>query len=407
MFNFLDGEFFGSILCKLRTLYCTVRGASSMKIKKCLIMILFLLLFPRHGNAIVIPELPKEEDLPTFLNRVFEARTQLLINQEPDTIAKFYKNTDRISRFAFQQEVRRSKYIHAWATYRGVDFTKVENKIRIINTKVKGDAMRVFLINTLQLTYEYANPTMAPQLFGVGTRHYMSLKRNNGSWYIVRDWYSDPIEEDPTTIPANSIKGFPNRNLIQPTQKDEVKTTWKPRHFQRDKAVAYADKYAGAAWGAGNNHSYNPKYQDYTGLGGDCTNFASQVIGDPIEGGSLPMTGSWRYYYGSGASQTWVQTDSFKDFILYSGYGRLIAKGTFSDVVKPTSRFANGAISQLKPGDLIGYEMKGDVDHFCIVTGYDVNGYPLVNSHTGDRFHVPFDLGWDKYTKYLLIHIRD
>jgi hypothetical protein len=41
----------------------------------------------------------------------------------------------------------------------------------------------------------------------------------------------------------------------------------------------------------------------------------------------------------------------------------------FSDVVKPTNRFPNGAISQLKPGDLIGYEMKGDVDHFCIVTG--------------------------------------
>jgi hypothetical protein len=377
-----------------------------MKIKKCLIMFLFLFLFAPHAIAIDIPELPIENDLSTFLTRLFDARTHLLINQEPDTIAQFYKSTERISRSAFQQEVRRSKYIHAWATYRGIDFTKGENKIRIINIKKVGDTIRVFLINTLHLTYEYPNPIFAPQSFGVGTRHYMSLKRNNESWYIVRDWYSDPIEEDPNTIPANSVKGFPNRNLIKPTQKNQEKTSRKTRKFQRDKAVAYADKYAGAAWGAGNNNRYNPKYRDYTGLGGDCTNFTSQVIGDPTEGGGLPMTGAWRYYYGS-ASQTWVQTDSFKNFILYSGYGRLIAKGTFSEVVKPTSRFANGAISQLKPGDLIGYEMNGDVDHFCIVTGYDVNGYPLVNSHTGDRFHVPFDLGWDKYTKYLLIHIRD
>lgn len=371
-------------------------------------MFLCLFLFSPLAGATNTLELPNEEDLPTFLNRLFEARTQLLINQEPDTIAQFYKTTDRISRFAFQLEVRRSKYIHAWATYRGIDFTKGENKVRIVNAKVNGDTIRVFLINTLQLTYEYPNPAMEPQLFGVGTRHYILLKRNNRSWYIVRDWYSDPIEEDPGTIPANSVKGFPNRNIIQPAQKTELKTSgWKARHFQRSKAVAYADKYAGAAWGAGNNHSYNPKYRDYTNLGGDCTNFASQVVGDPKEGGGLPTTGAWRYHYGSGGSQTWVQTDSFKNFILYSGYGRLVTKGTFSEVVKPTSRFANGAISQLKPGDLIGYEMKGDVDHFCIVTGYDVNGYPLVNSHTGDRFHVPFDLGWDKYTKYLLIHIQD
>ena len=50
--------------------------------------------------------------------------------------------------------------------------------------------------------------------------------------------------------------------------------------------------------------------------------------------------------------------------------------------------------------------MQGDVDHFSVVVGYDNQGYPLVNSHTADRYRVPFDLGWDKHTKYLLIHIQ-
>ena len=119
------------------------------------------------------------------------------------------------------------------------------------------------------------------------------------------------------------------------------------------------------------------------------------------------MTGHWRYDFGVGGSPTWVQTDLFKTFTLSSGYGQLMAKGMFKDMVKHTSRFPNGAIYQLKPGDFIAYEINGDVVHFSIVTGYDVNGYPLVNSHTGDRYHVPFDLGWDKYTNFLLIHIRD
>lgn len=130
-------------------------------------------------------------------------------------------------------------------------------------------------------------------------------------------------------------------------------------------------------------------------------------MGDPKEGGGLHMTGHWRYDFGSGASPAWVQANLFKNFILYRGYGQFIAKGTFADIVKPTLRFSNGTISQLKPGDLIGYEINGYLGHFSIVTGYDVNGYPFVNSHTGDRYHVPFDLGWDKYTNFLLIHIRD
>jgi len=140
--------------------------------------------------------------------------------------------------------------------------------------------------------------------------------------------------------------------------------------------------------------------------GGDCTNFASQVIGDPKEGGGLPMTRNWRYFYGKEGSESWIRTDSFKHFLIRSGYGKVIASGGFQDIVRPTAKFPHGAVSQLLPGDLIAFVMHGDVDHFSVVVGFDHQGYPLVNSHTADRYRVPFDLGWDKYTKYLLIHIQ-
>ena len=196
---------------------------------------------------------------------------------------------------------------------------------------------------------------------------------------------------------------------MEDNESDQIAETGAKRpRYNREKAVAYANKYAGAAWGAGNNHRYNPKYQDYHYQGGDCTNFASQVIGDPEEGGGLPMTRTWRYYKHQGGSVAWVQTDAFKRFLLNSGYGQVIGYGYFSDLTKPNSRHPNGAIAKIQPGDLIGYEMrKGDVDHFSVVVGKDANGYPLVNSHTGDRFQVPWDIGWDKYTRFVFIHIRD
>ncbi|WP_367760500.1 amidase domain-containing protein [Ammoniphilus sp. 3BR4] len=177
--------------------------------------------------------------------------------------------------------------------------------------------------------------------------------------------------------------------------------------YNRKRAVIYANKYAGSAWGAGNRNQYNDRYRDYTDEGGDCTNFASQVIGDPIEGGGLQMLPNWHFSPQSGGTVSWIRTDSFKDFLLYGGYGQLIASGYFEDVTKPTPSFPKGAIHELKPGDLIGYEMKGDLDHFSIVVGTDDHGYLLVNSYTWDRYRMPWDIGWDNKTKFWLIQIKD
>ena len=40
-------------------------------------------------------------------------------------------------------------------------------------------------------------------------------------------------------------------------------------------------------------------------------------------------------------------------------------------------------------------------------TGFNSHGYPLVNTHTIDRYHVTWDLGWgDKNIKFYLIHVK-
>ena len=54
---------------------------------------------------------------------------------------------------------------------------------------------------------------------------------------------------------------------------------------------------------------------------------------------------------------------------------------------------------------MIGYGMGGEIEHVAIVVGWDSNGYPLVNSHTVDRYHCPWDMGYDKKTIYYLFHV--
>lgn len=369
-----------------------------------LLCFLFFGLFSQGVHASEKKTLYDPEVSP-YLDKLFDARTKLLVTNKPEQITNFYLMNERASGFALQHEMVRSKYLNSWAQKRGVKLINALGNIRVARITKIGDVAKVFLYDTLKITYIYPDTPDQPQSFGIGTRHSIKLKKIKDQWFVAREWYLDPIEEDSNFIPSDLGKDKSKQPVYYPQDESSKVYSNKQRRYNREKAVIYAIKYAGAAWGAGNNHRYNPKYRDYTYLGGDCTSFSSQVIGDAKEGGGLPMGRGWHYY--GGGSKTWVHTDSFKHFLLSSGYGRLIARGTFSEVQKSTSRNPMGALAKLQPGDLIGYDFNGDIDHFSVVVGRDNHGYVLVNSHTGDRNQVPWDLGWDKSTRFVLIHMND
>lgn len=341
----------------------------------------------------------QEDELRSFLTNLFEARSSFLADDKGAHIEPFYDSGISSSLHAYHVELNRKQYLQAWGHARGIHITDAKSSIRINRLKLTGDTAVVSLAHSQQLNYMYTSRILLPQSFGIGTWHAITLTKRGGNWKVLKEWYLDPLEENPRLIAKlnGDYTQFP----------DTHNQTGSGNRYNRQKAVAYANKYAGAAWGAGNNGRYNPKYVNYNVKGGDCTNFASQVLGDPEEGGGLRMTGPWRYRYAAGGSKTWVQTDSFKNFLIRSGYGKIIATGYFADVSLPSGSFPKGAFAELMPGDLIAHVIRNDVDHFSVVTGFDDNGYPLVNSHTADRFRAPFDLGWDKYTKYILIHIND
>ena len=126
-----------------------------------------------------------------------------------------------------------------------------------------------------------------------------------------------------------------------------------------------------------------------------CANFASQCL---YESNVFRKTSSWNVDKKS-ATRAWCNAQGFKDYLLWSGRASLISRGSFSQVYKNAYK--------LLPGDIIAYEKKGKVTHISIVTGLDSKGYPLVNSHTTDRFHVPWDLGWSNSNiKFWIVRVH-
>lgn len=367
-------------------------------------MILFNLLCISHNvSAATSYASIDQNELKSEVERIYNERSAALVSGDISSLKPLFDTSQKYGRWALEHEIKRVQYLNEWAKERDITFGKIESTVRIKKIYPQGNITKVALQESYKFDYVYSDDENSPvNSFGVGIRHTASLIKKNEKWVIYNDWYTDCFEDALHNYTADVPQSSTTQTPIPDINKTfEVGTIYR-RSYDRQKAVAYADKYCGAAWGSGNNFKYNKKYNDYNGIGGDCTNYASQVLGDK-EGGGLPIGGGW-----TPGSSAWANADGLKNYLVYSGRGSVISIGTFKQLTKPSETLPKGAIGKLQLGDLVAYEKgRGNIDHFAVVTGFDSHGYPLVNSHTTDRYHVPWDLGWgDSKIRFFLIHIN-
>lgn len=355
-----------------------------------------------NSKAFAFTHETPENEMKPIIEELYNITSNAFVSGNLTILKPLFDLSKKQGRWSLEHEVRRVKYLKDWAKKRDIRFINVESSVRIKRTVNKGNILRFALEESYKFDYIYTkDPIPEINSFGVGIRHALSLINKNGKWIIFSDWYTDCFEDAMGSYSGRITTEsaiMPDDSYLALSQRSLSNTSY---GYNRQKAVEYADKYCGAAWGSGNNYKYNRKYSDYNGMGGDCTNYISQVLGDK-EGGGLKQSGGW--YPGA---HSWSNVDGLKDHILGSGKGYVISKGTFEELTKKGANYPDGIISKLMSGDLICFVKKGDPDHFAVVTGRDSHGYPLVNSHTTDRYHVPWDLGWgNKNIKFILVHIN-
>lgn len=163
--------------------------------------------------------------------------------------------------------------------------------------------------------------------------------------------------------------------------------------YDRNKAVAYADKYY---------HERNPLWYNFTDEGGNCQNYASQCM---MEGGiALDYFGEeqWKCYVEDpnyepeineeetayGRTRSWVNVGYFYNYAKWNE-----GKGMVAD--------ANVNLYYAQPGDIIIVGNNG-LSHTVIVSKV-VDGHILVNSNSIDMKDYPVEAY--TYTTIMLIKI--
>lgn len=357
-----------------------------MKRRLAIFLLLFVSMLAGTAPANGAPNSPV--DLTPRLQEIYETRARLLLwGGDPSALAPDYQTGSRTADWALSHEKGKFTYMQQWSKNRGVRLVEATPRIRVQYLGGNADRARYYVAQVLTLAYVYPGEEILNR-FGVGTRHVVELRRQNDRWVISLEWYTDPLGDDtevpdvaPALVPGPLLPGQqPSSPVAQAARKG----------YDREGAVKYADTYCGLAWGCANDNRYNPRYRDYSGVGGDCTNFVSQAL---QQGGGLRVP-------------QFTRVENLVSHLQYTGLGSITYRETFQQLWKRARNAEQGFHSLLRLGDLIAYQEKGKLEHFAIVTGFDSRGYPLINSHTADRYHVPFDLGWDRKTVYWLIRMR-
>lgn len=351
----------------------------------------FILLFPL--SFIDSPKVKAEEvslnkiQMADIIQQIYMNRNTAMLEKDVEGIEAYYDKNTRYGLWAYQHEEKKMKYLHNWAEKQGVTFSAIMPKVVIRTLKGNESKISANLICSTEYRYFYEGKPQEENRFKIGTYHIISLAKQAEGWIITKEWYTDPFAD---SLNLENIKADAIREFILSQSAREIS-----QQQRRLSAVAYADQYCGAASEDYYGFKYNRKYKDHNPLGGDCANFASQIL---YEGAKFRKNGTWNYD-GTTGSKAWVNAQAFKNYMVGSGRASVIAHGNYERVYK--------ASYKLQPGDFVAYEKKGKITHISVVTGADTNGYSFVNCHNTDRYRVPWDLGWsNKSIKFWLIRVH-
>ena len=156
--------------------------------------------------------------------------------------------------------------------------------------------------------------------------------------------------------------------------------------YDRNAAVAYAHQWA---------FKRNPAYMNFTGIGGDCTNFVSQCL----HAGGAPMNYApdigWYYSSPQNRAAAWTGVEHLHHFLTGQR-----TQGPYAVPMRP---------ELLLIGDIVQLSFRPDVfSHTVIIVatkGTDNLRDILVAAHTDDSDYRPLSTYWAIARRFLHIEV--
>lgn len=234
-----------------------------------------------------------------------------------------------------------------------IESSETQDYVFIIKKSSKGNII-------LDLCNKELNPTLYDKLLAIDSNYFNKNSQSRSLKERSRIEYFENLYKNIDKLAMEFHKSF---TLYRSNYNDSPRGTYNPLA-----AVRYARKYA---------LNYNPEYNSYGGIGGDCTNYISQCI----KAGGIRTTNVWKPY-----SHPWIRVNELYYYLLRNGNGVDITKNKSYPIGSIIQFFSN---------------KKGYYSHSGIITESLANGDYLYCCHSYDKLDFPlseiYPLFYDKF----------
>jgi hypothetical protein len=258
----------------------------------------------------------------------------------------------------FKQELERARDLGL--CYREFDFS-----LEFVKVLVIGGRAWVKLKENHRVVFQLTRDTVSAMR---GMVHTLTLIKKTKGWHITSHRYRDEGANRPG---SGRYTRYPKPGRGHPGPIKNSVPVLGMSEYNRRAAVEYAHR-----WALGRN----PEYYDFENLGGDCTNFCSQVL----YAGGCPMNNTkdlgWYYYGLNNRAPAWTGVEFFYRFV------------TGNTGTGPRGREVSP--SGINLGDVIQLDLFHDnaFNHCLIVVANpepgNINSI-LISCHTVDRDNYP------------------
>jgi hypothetical protein len=330
---------------------------------------------PQPGSPAKEDQLSETGAIRSIVEQYFDAKLQVRLGKaDAVTLERFFDQANSDGVEALRRETTKALGFFERTEKVGPPVQSGRVEVEILIRGVEGPTADVAVREAL--SYTILHPTLGVRQTEEVFDHILHLVLENDQWLIARDDYFDPGGDAMFSrgdFAAPGELGSPD-NLDPPPPLDQgigegVPHEGRARYdYNRSMAYTYAESY----WDI-----YNPWFRDLCPSGGDCANFASQVV---LAGGyPKQWSGSRKWWYDNKGtpntgddtwSSSWVNVWP-QQLALDYWYGAFVTSA-----------------KSLKVGDLVymDWEGNGSWDHVAIVVVADpVGGNPLLNAHCNDR----------------------
>lgn len=327
-----------------------------------------------HSNPLSVDEGEKKE-ISNEIEQLLESRAAIMVSD--GQVLHESQFTSKAADIKEEEQRNQIAQVRDELKEVGETYSSTRTDISIINSEKISDSMVSMKVK--EETYLTIAETGVET--GYDAEHEFILEKSANGWDIVEDKQLEPsgllplgvaeeyVEEesqyfdtvegeelDPVDIEPASIQK-------NDAEIEEKIVTAKAGGYNYKAMANYLEKY----WS-----KYNPAYRNFSGKGGDCTNFASQALragGWKDKAGWYKNANYW-WYNNSNQTWSWTSVDYWATFAKNSGR---------------TSTLKN--VWSLRIGDVLQVRAKGSkTKNHTMMVSYVKNNTPYFTYHSSNRY---------------------